>query len=219
MQHLKSIFMTVALLVAFFCAAGCIKAGGVIAYKVMGPPKVPALYDPPKEPLLVMVERYNAPASTSMDCQTIAREIYRDLVVHDVGQPIDPVLMFDLESSNSEKFKKMTISQIGAAVTAKQVIYVRLTSHNVNSVDGGSMISGNATAMVKVIDVATGELRWPTESAAGYPVKAEIPMQVARRGMTPELVNASLTRQIATAVGKLFYAWQPEDGAPRDAVE
>lgn len=200
-------------------ATGCLKAGGVIAYKIMGPPKVPALYDPPKEPLLVMVERYNSTASASVDCQTIAREIYRDLVANQVGQPIDPILVFDLESANPEKFRKMTISQIGAAVTAKQVIYVRLTSHSVNSVDGGSMISGNATAMVKVIDVATGELKWPTESAAGYPVKAEIPMQLARRGMSPELVNAQLTRQITAQVGKLFYAWQPQDSAPRDPVE
>ena len=51
------------LLATALLPAGC-NVVGVVAYKVAGPPKVPAKYVPPKEPMVVLVERYNAPSAS-----------------------------------------------------------------------------------------------------------------------------------------------------------
>ncbi|HRK32116.1 MAG TPA: hypothetical protein PLD59_13690 [Tepidisphaeraceae bacterium] len=203
------------LLATALLPAGC-NVVGVVAYKVAGPPKVPAKYVPPKEPMVVLVERYNAPSASVTDCETLAIEIFRELSKREVGQQIDPVTILNLRDKDPAAFKKMTISQIGAAVTAKQVIYVNLLSSSMESAGDGALFRGMITGRVKVIDVATGATAWPQDAADGYPIAGEVKPNLTNSGTTPEAARVALIRQMAFSTSRLFYKWTPEDEIPDD---
>lgn len=191
--------------------AGC-TVTGALAYKLYGPPPVEAKYVPTKEPMLVLVERYNAGGGGGhVESESLAREVFREMSKHDIAPLIDPIAAIDLRSQQPAKFSKMTISQIGAAVGAKQVLYVNIDSSQVQIAEGSSLMRGRFTARVKVVDVATGNLRWPVDATEGYPVLVETPLIRVRDGTSAATAQGELTRQAGDAIAKLFYKWKPED--------
>jgi len=200
-------------LVLLFLAVGC-NVVGAVAYKVAGPIPIEAKYTPAKEPMVVVVERFNAPSSSMTESETLAREIFRELSEHEVAQQIDPIMIVSLRDTDSAKFKKMTVSQIGAAVTAKQVLYVNLTAASIDSADGGVMFRGTMAGRVKVIDVATGATLWPTDAADGYPIAGDIKPTLASDRATPEAARLQLIRKMAIGTARLFYKYQPDDDMP-----
>ena len=187
---------------------------GAVTYKVAGPTPIAPKYAPPKEPMVVLVERYNAPSSSVTESETLAKEIFRDLSAHDVAQQIDPITVMNLRDEDPQKFKTMTVSQIGSRVTARQVLYVNLTAAGIESSDGGGMFRGVMAARVKVIDVATGATVWPTDAADGYPISGEIKPTLANQSATPDAARLALIRKMAVSTARLFYKWQPEDEMP-----
>src|ERR1051326_7245512 len=79
--------------------AGC-SAIGLAAYKVAGPPEVPAKYVPVKEPLLVVVENYRQPSGWQADADLLARYVERELETSGVAPVVD-----------SNKLREMRLSQ------------------------------------------------------------------------------------------------------------
>lgn len=194
---------------AYFAAAGC-NVIAVAAYKVAGPTKVEAKFVPPKEPMVVLVERYNAPSSSVTESETLAIEIFRELTKHEVAQQIDPTTILNLRDKDPAAFKKMTVSQIGAAVTAKQVLYVNLTSSSMQSATDSGLYRGSLGGRVKLIDVATGATVWPQDSADGYPISGEVKPNLANTDTSSAAARVSLVRQMAVSTARLFYKWTPE---------
>src|SRR5438477_5408747 len=157
--------ITLLLLIAL---PGC-AAAGVAAYKVMGPPDVPAQYVPAHQPLLVIVENYRRPSAALTDSDLLARYIEQNLNEHQTAPIVATSKVYELKSSRPEDFRKMTVAQIGREVGARQILYVDLTDATVEPLVGGEALRGSAAARVKIID-AGGQTLWPKDMTDGYPV-------------------------------------------------
>ncbi|MCS7034115.1 MAG: hypothetical protein NZ561_08980 [Phycisphaerae bacterium] len=194
--------------------SGC-RVAGALSYKLLGPPPVDALYNPRPVPMLVLVERYRSGGLLVNESETLARQISRQLEAQNVAPQIDPLRASELRAADPSGYAKLTISQIGSALGASQVLYVNLTEHSISALDGAGLLSGAIGGTVKVVDVATGKLLWPDEQTEGYPVRVEV-APVAGMQDSPEAFGARLTRQMALRVARLFHRWQPEDLSPRE---
>jgi hypothetical protein len=184
---------------------------GALAYKVVGPPDVQPKYVMPKEPLLIIAENYRAPAGSAIEADQLAQYVYEQLRVHDVAPLVDPTAFPDLRTRRGAVVRSMTISQIGHELGASQVLYINLTQSDVDVAQSSEMLRGEVNARVKVIDVATGNSRWPEEIADGYPIGAKIPMVREGDGVNETNVRQSLQQVLADKIGKLFYKWKPDD--------
>src|SRR4029079_206417 len=107
-------------------------------------------------------------------------------------------------------YRTMSIKAIAQAIGAKQVLYVDIVHSTVQQLMGGEWLRGEAAAHVKVIDGETGETRWPTDMAEGYPVESSV------QWGTSDLRNEAALQQavlapLADKISKLFYKWKPEE--------
>jgi len=75
------------------------------------------------------------------------------------------------------------------------------------------MAKGQGEARVKVIDVATGEVRWPQDIADGYPVTVETPYIPLREGASERTVQEQVAQKMSDGLARLFY------GAESDRME
>src|SRR5439155_25959235 len=159
----------VVLLLCMMTIGGC-AAAGAIAYKVYGPPKIPAKYVPAKKPTLVLVENYQQQSSASADADLLARYTGDDLVAAKVVPIVDLDKLHALRDSKPGEYSKMSIRSVGQAVDAKQVLYVQLKSSDVTPLQGGEALQGSASVIVKLIDAESGETIWPKDLSDGYPL-------------------------------------------------
>src|SRR5256885_4953570 len=113
------------LLLLCLCLLGGCAAAGAIAYKVAGPPKIDAKYTPAKTPTLVLVENFHHQTSAEPDSDLLARYIGDDLTVNKVVPVVDLDRLRSLRDSKPGEFSRMSISAIGRAVDARQVLYNR----------------------------------------------------------------------------------------------
>ena len=212
-SKIGSLLRLLCLLPAALCLlllTGC-QTVGALAYKVVGPPDVQPKYVPAKQPLLIIAENYRAPAGSVVEADQLAQFVYEQLRVHDVAPLVDPMAFPDLRSRQGAALRSMTISQIGHELGALQVLYINLTKSDVDVAQSSEMLRGEVTARVKIIDVATGDSRWPVEIADGYPISAKIPMVRETDGVTETNFRQSLQQALADRIGKLFYKWKPDD--------
>jgi len=105
----------------------------------------------------------------------------------------------------------MSISQIGKLVGAKQVVYVNLTETSLIAAQGSDVLNGKVTARVKVVDVETGQARWPTDAADGFPVSVSTPMAMARDEQHETALREKLLAAAADRISRLFYKASAED--------
>lgn len=196
---------------AFTLAANGCTPVGLIAHKLIGPPAVEPKYVPEKRLTLVLVERFAAQNQSTVEAEMLSRDIRRELETRQIAPQVDPMGVFDLRLRDPVKFRSMTISQIGAALGAEQVLYVNVLSSSMQLSEGSQLLRGSMSARVKMIDVATGQTMWPTDATEGYPVAVQTPLKYVEEGVSPEAARARLLRQLADSVGKLFYKWKPEE--------
>jgi hypothetical protein len=192
------------LIIPLLFAGGC-NILGFAADKVtpMGETKE-ATYILADEPTIVIVENWRNPSGTAIDAEQIQRDIYENLSAHNIAPQIDPTAIIDLRS-NRPDFGKLSIAEIGHLVGAKQVIYVNVTDTSLMSAMGSDELHGKATARVKVIDVATGEASWPTDSAQGYPISISTPMSEAHDQEQETEQRERLLAAAADRICHLFY--------------
>lgn len=109
----------------------------------------------------------------------------------------------------------MSMAAIGREVGAHQILYVQLHRSDVTPMSGGDSLTGQTAASVKVVDVATGDTLWPSDTAAetGYPVAAATQLGTDR-GTNVQDVRQQLYVQLSHQIARLFYKWQPEDEEP-----
>jgi hypothetical protein len=189
---------------------------GALVYKTAGPMPVEARYVPEPKPMLVFVEQYNAAGpEAAQDSESLARAIQRRLEEKQVAPQVDPMVVSSVRLRDPIKFRAMNISQIGAESGAEQVLYVNLTHSQFKLSEGSELMRGQMGGRVKIIDVPTGNVIWPTDAGDGFPVGVQTPMTGIREGVTPQMARADMVRQMGNAVARLFYKYQPEyDEAP-----
>jgi hypothetical protein len=205
------------LLLMFSCAlCGC-SVAGVAAYKLAGPPKNPAKYTPAQTPMLVLVENYQQETATHPQADILARDLFAVLNDHGVAPLIPPEKLQELRDAKPIEFPKMPINRIGREVEAAQVLYVELKGSEAHPLAGGEGYQGQVSAIVKVVDVASGNTLWP-DSAGGYPVAASTKVGIDA-AKSPGAVQHKLYVQLADEIGRLFYKWSPEDMRPEGFTE
>ena len=163
-----------------------------------------------KEPMVVIAENWRNPSGTAIDAEQIEREVYENLRDHKIGPQIDPTAVIDLQSQRSD-FATMSIAQIGKLVGAKQVVYVNLTETSLIAAEGSDVLNGKVTARVKVVDVETGQARWPTDAADGFPVSVSTPMAMARDEPHETALREKLLATAADKISRLFYKARDDD--------
>ena len=185
-----------------------------VAYKTMGPAKIPAEYVPPQEPMLVLSESYHQ----SNDLQPFADELgsllQKELEVHKVAPLVDPTKLAALKAEKGRDFEKMKIPEIARALGARQVMYVDLQECSFDSIDNAEVFQGSIKAKVRVVDVATAETRWPGVGDGHlFAKKTEYVRRDARD--TPLLVRNMMLEDLAGAISRLFYDFKPDSEGGR----
>jgi len=189
--------------------AGC-QLASVAVYKTVGPPAVPATYVMTKEPTLVLAENYKSPGSPFVDATQLTRFTGEELLKRDIVPVVDSTKLYDLQQKEGTNFRKMSITAIGRAVGAKQVLYLDVTRASMENI-GAEMSRGGLDVSVKVIDVATGETRWPQSTSAGYPLTAQTSFQKTTENLNEMAIREAVSRSMAVNVVKLFRAVKSDE--------
>lgn len=192
---------------------GC-KVLGAGIYRVFGPADNPAVYVPAKEPTLVLVENYRRPGASSVEADLLTRYIERHLEENKVGPLVDSSRIHDLRRENPEKFRSYSTAELARQLGAKQVIYVDLVSASVEPIMGGEAMRGEASALVRVIDAATGERRWPSDLADGYPVSHSAKWDNPHQTRSVSEVQEAVFQALGEKTARLFYKWKPQYDEP-----
>jgi hypothetical protein len=193
---------------------GC-TALGVAAYKLHGPPKVPAEYVPQQRPMLVLVENYQHQSSVHAHADLLGRMLVKELEARKIAPLVSLDRLQALRDARPDAFRTMSMSSIGRAVGAEQVLYVQLRNSDVAPVAGGDALTGQTSASVKVVDVATGDTLWPTDATVetGYPVAAASQLGT-RNGGNVQDVRQRMYVDLSHQIARLFYKWQPDEEVP-----
>ena len=195
----------------FSFLTGC-EALGVAAYKLHGPAKVPAKYVPAQAPMLILAENYRNPSSAAAHADVLGQLVAKEFERKKIAPLVPAEKLQELRDARGPaEFKKMSVSSIGKAVGAQQVLYIQLERSDVTPLSGGDSLIGETAATVKVIDVASGETLWPNDVAAeaGYPVATATKMGAQNGGAVAD-VRQRMYAQLSDQIAKLFYKWQPE---------
>ena len=201
----------------FLFLNGC-TALGVAAYKLHGPAKVPAEYVPQKTPMLVLVENYQHQSSVNAHADLLAHLLVKEIGERKVAPIVPLETLQSLRDTRPAEFPTMSMTTIGREVGAEQILYVQLHRTDVTPMmgaAGGDALTGQTSASVKVVDVATGDTLWPAGvgSDSGYPVSAATKLG-AHNGANVADVRQRMYVQLSHDIAKLFYKWQPEDESP-----
>jgi hypothetical protein len=206
--------------IILFLLPGC-SLVGAIADKTAGGQQEPAKFEPDKlAPMVVVAENWSNPSDSDIETEQLSRFVYNELEDHKVAPQIDPVRVIDLRSQDAEKFRAMSVPQIGRWVGARQVLYINETDTGLSAPIGSQAVSGGCTAHVKLIDVASGQTTWPPDQASGYTITADT-NDIPQGTNTDEAsVRQALQRVVAERIARLFYKHDVEDDeAGADAAQ
>jgi len=189
---------------------------GVAAYKLAGPTKVPAQYDLPKVPTLVLAEGFTSNGTvSSVDADRLARVVSQRLEADGKVMMVSQDELDKLRASTLADFSAMPVRSIAKAVGARQVVYIDLRDVAVAGTAGSDLYKGNAFASIRVIDTDTGLVAWPVGSAQGSPALFES-KPIGKSSRDPASTRAVTLDGLGENIARLFFAWQPESEMPRD---
>jgi hypothetical protein len=190
--------------------SGC-NYGGALLHSVEGPKEHKAEYLPPKEPMAVLVENYSNGSGARLDADQIAAFLSGELKLNHVAPIVAAAKVYELRVSDPARFHAMSIAAVGKAVGAKQVLYVDVQTSTIEGPTGGESMKGALTGRVKVVDVKTGETRWPADSEGGYPLEYATPWLNHSPETNEMTMKEKLNRSVADTIARLFYTWKEEE--------
>jgi hypothetical protein len=187
---------------------GCQIAGAVA--HVVGPPDVQPLYVPAKTPMLVLAENYADTSGISVDGEQLERFVIEELQIHDVAPIADCENVYTLRAAQPQQYRTRSIDQLGRIAGAAQVLYINLHSSTTYVGQSSEMFQGRGSALVRIVDVETGQTLWPTDSPEGFAVGQDLRPVRARPGVDDASVRRDVQRGLADQIGKLFYKYKPD---------
>ncbi len=209
-QRAKMACLLLALAALVLPATGCnvLTMVGLVGEAIV-PPTEPAQYVPPKTaPMLVLVENRQNPGRAWAESEQLAALISSDLTTHKVCPVIPQDKLIDLRDKDPLAMRQMSITAIGKAVEAQQVLYVDVLSINTPTITG-TPSAGRVEMRVHVIDVATGKTAWPVApnepTAMSFEAKAPLSLEEDRI----VVFNETLLRGAGHSVARLFYEYDP----------
>lgn len=193
-----------AALPALLLLGGC----NVIAYAASAlPQKFDAKYVPPKTPMLVLVENRQNPGTLITEADQLTLFIMDDLATYKVAPLVELKKLYELRD-NEKNVDKMTISQIGKAVGAQQVLYVDLQRLIVSETEGGVPVHSRLEATVHMVDVKTGTTTFPAMGQANWPINLVTPITTVDNRNNSAALRESLLQSAGTSIGQLFHDYQ-----------
>ncbi len=194
---------------------GC-SAVGTVIHGVYGDPPIPAQYEPPKAPTLVLVENLRSPGDVQLDADQIAQQVCEELKTQGKMEIIDPDKVARLREVDPKKYHALFVTDIGKSVGAKQVIYVDLIESAVTADISQTAVHAQATARVRIVDTTTGETLWPASPPDGKELANKIDYDATNSTKATAMHNQMLT-QLSSQIAKLFYKWKPDNQTQEDA--
>lgn len=204
---------TVLAVAACCCISGC-NIVGPIAAVATPPPKTPAMYTLQDVPTVVFIDdrdnMVNPASLRRVIADTASSEILDEELVSMTISPQDAMLIASRSDRNNAL---MNVEEIGKAVGAHQVIYVKITQFAATE-DGYTPVPV-ASAAVKVIDVIGRTRVFPgSEMAEGYPVRCSgkpvDPTMYASRTSRMQIYE-SLAKSLGDEIAKLFYEHEAQE--------
>ncbi len=197
----------------FFILCLCLISGcniiAATAYK-LAPDEVPAQYELPAKPTLILVENFRQPGGSTEDAMMVGQFIHSHLVKkqNEKSYTLIPVeKLLDFKSSRAADYQKLTVPDIARGVGAEQVIYVDLKTSGVSSMGDASLLKGKAASLVKVVDVSTGDVVWPKDITDGRSVAFETnPTDIAQKPRVSEIKYA-LYDGLGLQIARMFMKW------------
>lgn len=203
------------LALAALLAGGC-NIVAPVAYIVQGPPRTPALYEPPDRPTLVFVDDRantiprNADAIRRLVADTASRRLMTEKVITTTIRPQDAIA---LAKQHDRHESVLPIDEIGRLVGAEQVIYIRMLAFR-ETADGTPR--PYAAAQVKVIDVVEQVRLYPPPEAQ----EDAFPLQVTMHPIDPALyqsrsalneIHEALAAELGASLARLFFSHETEE--------
>ena len=209
------------------CGCNIIGAGAVVGNKILGPSSIDPAYPLGTEPVLVLVENFRNPVGAMSDSEEVTQfilEAFHENLKADKDKPakinlIDHEKLLEFRNAPHSNYARLKIPEIGKALGAKQVLYVDLQVSGVDFTPGSELLRGKFSATVKVVDVATGQTRWPSDIPNGYPVSWESKPQRPTDEVYPAAVRERALRVGADHIARLFYKWKPADAPDDDELQ
>jgi hypothetical protein len=196
--------------------AGCSLVGAVADRAIT--PTVNAKYVPnKKDSMLVLVESYGLSLDSGIESQHMALTLDRSLRDDKIATTVDQQKLERLRDADPDQYRKMTIAEIGRRVGARQVLYVHIGRDEIVKPPGSGQMRGHIEAVVKIVDSATGDTRWPTDSSSEA-VQITTDWIPDASGTTDADLRATMADQMAQDIGRLFHDYHPDDEEPAQKV-
>lgn len=207
----RSLCVATLLSLATLAIGGCdILGTGAVVADSLFPPRVDPQYVPLKtETMLVLVENRQNPGMVLPESDQLTGFICADLTAQNVCNVIPQAKLEELRDKDPDALKKMSITEIGKALGAQQVLYVDVVRVD-TSVVAGTTTNGRVDMQVHVVDVPSGKTAWPVAPAVPAPVSFQTHLTQQVPADRIVLFHEQLMRGAATSVSRLFYEWDPE---------
>lgn len=193
-----------AVLLLFLC--GC-NVAGFAAQALKGPEKVPAAYDLGLEPTLLVVENGQQPQVG----EVIAAQL-KGMISEELKRSAPTVVLVDPFNALSFGIveERMTLRELGEAAGATRVIYVDLKSVRVAAITGTDSYIGRGEAEIKVHDVTTGQVVFPTTQSGGIAVNAQTDREPFKN-QRPVEVQTRVLKELAGNIARVFHEYTIEE--------
>lgn len=201
-QRIVLSIVCLAALSAVLLLAGC-NIIGLFADAI--PKTVDAKYIPPKTPILVLVENQRNPGALVAEADQLAGFIMDDLAAYKTAPLIGLKKLYELRD-NEKNIDKMTITQIGKAVGAQQVLYVDLLRFSEG--EAGVSMRSRLDATVHLVDVKTSVTTFPAIGQPNWPIAMETPIDIVVTDANVQAVRESVLRSAGTEIGRLFHDYR-----------
>jgi hypothetical protein len=185
---------------------------GIAAYKLKGADKHPPAYALAVEPTIVIVDRPVNFGAVSLDAQRIGSAVTEKLKASGkiTGTVIDSGLGVDRRSRLAPDGSRPKPTQIAADCGAMQLIYVEINRYESSQSVGGEAVDGRAEASIWVVDVRSGQVKWPGEANQGYQVSTNIPFTPVGGRVNEDSLRAQMDAALAEKIARLFTGWVEE---------
>jgi hypothetical protein len=200
---------------ALAAGAVCILTGcglaGVAASRTTGN-AVNAKYVPNKsESMLILVESYGLSLDSGIETEHMTLVLRKNFQDAKIASLVDQQALERLKDAGPQQYTPMTIADIGRRVGARQVLYVNIWRSEIVKPAGSGQMRGHMNAVVKVVDSATGDTRWPSD-APSEDVEITTDWTPESADKTENDLRAQMADQMAADIGKLFQNYHTDQG-------
>lgn len=210
---------SLALTMGLVCLAGCNYVAGAMLV-IEGPPKIPKVTDMPKgRSLVVFIDDPKNRVPRRSLRELAARAAEEDIIrkkLTGAGEVYGSIAAFRVAAT--ERYgQPMAIADIGRAVGAELVLYVRVEDWTLAREVG--TVSPAVQARVKIIDALANKRVWPGDDAGGFIMQANLPikMDLPPSSMDErQALENRVAQRFGLEISRLFYEHERETVADKN---